>query len=57
MNDEILNFKTEVQKYSVEQLEELSAELKCKMCSMIYEPNAVAKLEIVLALLDEKRAA
>lgn len=56
MNDEILNFKTEVQKYSVEQLEELSAELKRKMCSMIYEPNIVAELEIVLALLDEKRA-
>ena len=57
MNDEILNFKAEVQKYSVEQLEELSAELKRKMCSMIYEPNAIAKLEIDLALLDEKRAA
>ena len=57
MNDEILNFKAEVQKYSVAQLEELSAELKHKMCSMIYEPNIVAKLEIVLALLDEKRAA
>lgn len=56
MNDEILNFKAEIQEYSVEQLEELSAELKRKMCSMIYEPNAVAKLEIVLALLDEKRA-
>lgn len=57
MNDEISNFKAEIQKYSVEQLEELSAELKRKMCSMIYEPNAVAKLEIVLALLDEKRTA
>lgn len=57
MNDEISNFEAEIQKYSVEQLEELSAELKRKMCSMIYEPNAVAKLEIVLALLDEKRAA
>lgn len=57
MNDEMLNFKAEIQKYSVEQLEELSAELKRKMCSMIYEPNIVAKLEIVLALLDEKRAA
>ena len=57
MNDEILNFKAEVQKYSVTQLEELSAELKRKMCSMIYEPNIVAELEIVLALLDEKRAA
>ena len=56
MNDEILNFKAEVQKYSVEQLEELSAKLKHKMCSMIYEPNIVAELEIVLALLDEKRA-
>lgn len=56
MNDEILNFKAEIQEYSVEQLEELSAELKREMCSMIYEPNAVAKLEIVLALLDEKRA-
>ena len=56
MNDEILNFKAEVQKYSVEQLEELSAELKRKMCLMIYEPNIVAELEIVLALLDEKRA-
>ena len=57
MNDEILNFKSEVQKYSVAQLEELSAELKRKRLSMIYEPNIVAKLEIVLALLDEKRAA
>ena len=57
MNDEILNFKAEVQKYSVAQLEELSVELKRKMCSMIYEPNIVAELEIVLALLDEKRAA
>ena len=57
MNDEILNFKAEVQKCSVAQLEELSTELKRKMCSMIYEPNIVAKLEIVLALLDEKRAA
>ena len=57
MNDEILNFKAEIQKYSVEQLEELSTELKRKMCSMIYEPNIVAKLEIVLVLLDEKRAA
>lgn len=57
MNDEILNFKAEIQSYSVEQLEELSAELKRKMCSMIYEPGAVAKLEIVLTLLDEKRAA
>ena len=57
MNDEILNFKAEIQKYSVEQLEELSAGLKHKMCSMIYEPNIIAKLEIVLAFLDEKRAA
>ena len=56
MNDEILNFKAEVQKYSVEQLEELSAKLKHKMCLMIYEPNIVAELEIVSALLDEKRA-
>ena len=56
MNDEILNFKAEVQKYSVEQLEELSAKLKRKMCSMIYEPNIVAELEIVSSLLDEKRA-
>ena len=56
MNDEILNFKAEVQKYSVEQLEELS-EWKRKMGSMIYEPKIVAELEIVLALLDEKRAA
>ena len=56
MNYEILNFKAEVQKYSVEQLEELSAKLKRKMCSMIYEPNIVAELEIVSALLDEKRA-
>ena len=57
MNDEILNFKSEVQKYSVAQLEELSAELKRKMCSMIYEPYSGAKLEIVLSLLVEKRAA
>ena len=56
MNDEMLNFKAGIQKYSVEQLEELSAGLKRKMCSMIYEPNIIAKLEIVLALLDEKRA-
>ena len=56
MNDEILNFKAEVQKYSVAHLDELSFELMRKMCSMVYEPNIIAKFEIVLALLDEKRS-
>lgn len=53
-NDEILNFRNQIQNFTIDELTNVHTDLHEKMSKMILESDIVIKIAIVESLLNEK---